>query len=135
MIQSRWKPVIPHLQEFQRHLSGRVPELTIVAANDQLWTNEEFENQKKTGDFKGYGVYLIFGPDESLEYVGLAMNQFDDRIWSHEACVNRRWTDVIPFCHEHYFLAPALEFLLITQLQPPKNTVYKGYTILQPTCP
>ena len=62
-------------------------------------------------------------------YVGLAMNRFDDRIWGHDEYVSRRWTDVIPFEHGWYFLAPALEFFLIVRLQPPDNTAYRSYSI------
>jgi hypothetical protein len=129
MIEERWKPVLPHLLEFQKHLAELVPPLELIAANDHQWTQERYLEQCRTGIFNKYGVYLIFAPDESLEYVGLAMNRFHDRIWSHDDWVNRRWTDVIPLRHEHYFLGPALEFLLICRLRPPKNKVYKSYTI------
>ena len=36
---------------------------------------------------------------------------------------------MIPFDPAWYFLAPALEFFLIVQLQPPANTAYRKYTI------
>lgn len=129
MDEHRWQPILPHLQEFERYLAPDIPSLGIEPASDRQWTDEQYRAHRKTGVFSKYGVYLIFAPDESLEYVGVAMNDFDSRIWSHDAYVNRRWTDVISFAHEFYFLAISLEFYLIARLQPPKNTTYREYTI------
>lgn len=129
MIEARWGPVLPHLSDFQRHLAARVPLLQIEIGNDGLWAQDQYLQQCKTNVFNRYGVYLLFAPDESLQYVGLAMNSFHDRIWSHDEDVDRRWTDLIPIEHEYYCLAPALEFFLICRLRPPKNTIYRGYTI------
>ena len=106
------------------------PRLEIVNANDRAWSDDEYRRRKR--EFKicsGNGVYLLFNAEEQLRYVGAAMNTFDDRIWGHDADVNRHWTDVIPFPTGWYFLAPALEFFLIVKLQPPDNTVYRAYTI------
>lgn len=125
----RWALILPLLEEFQRHLAQDIAPLEIEAANDIRWSNDRYLQQCKTGIFRKYGVYLIFTADESLDYVGLAMNAFNDRIWSHDDHVDRCWTDLIAFPHEHYFLAPALEFFLISHLKPPKNKVYSDYTI------
>lgn len=127
-MERRWQPIIPHLQEFRRQLAGHLPELRIVPANDRSWSDDEFQTQRMTGILSQYGVYLIFAPDESLEYVGLAMYSFDKRVWSHDEHINRQWTDVIAFSHQFFFLAPALEFWLICRLHPPRNKSYRGYT-------
>lgn len=67
-----------------------------------------------------------------LQYVGKAMNSFDDRVWDRKHDEYRRWTDLIPFCDQFYFLAPALEFFLISRATPPRNDVYRGYRIVAP---
>ena len=131
MIEPRWQPIIPHLGEFQRYLAENIPPLEILAANDRAWSQERYLDQEKSGIFNQYGVYLIFAPDESLQYIGVAMNRFHDRIWSHDDYVDRRWTDIVPLPHAYYFLAPALEFFLICRLRPPMNRTYRAYTILE----
>ncbi len=73
----------------------------------------------------------MFDNAECLEYVGVAMNSFNDRIWDHDSFVERRFTDVITIPHHFYFLGLALEFFLICRLHPPKNSTYRGYTIPQ----
>ena len=129
MIEARWEPILPVLREFQSSLRSKGSALRIVSACDRRWSEQRYQQERKTGIYRKYGVYLIFNPLEILEYVGLAMNAFDDRIWSHDSYVNRQYTDVVAFDHTFYFLAPALEFFLIVRLQPPKNSQYKGYTI------
>jgi|GEM_PF-6640606 len=129
MKETRWEPIIPHLKVFQRYLASDIPNLKIEHINDRRWSEERYHEQRKTGAYKRYGVYLIFDPCEVLQYVGVAMNRFDDRIWSHDAYLERMLTDVIAIPHEYYFLGPALEFFLICRLNPPKNTVYRRYTI------
>ncbi|MEM1444671.1 MAG: hypothetical protein AAGF84_01320 [Planctomycetota bacterium] len=126
---NRWKPIVAILDEFQSHLASHVPKIKIQAANDRGWSELRYQEERRKGTFRQYGVYLMFGPDETLQYVGLAMNAFNDRIWSHDAYVERQWTDIIAFSHENYFLAPALEFFLICRLQPPMNSQYKSYTL------
>lgn len=128
-MERRWESIVPFLKEFQDYLGPRVPELEIQFGNDRRWSDERYEEQVRTGIFEQYGVYLIFEADEALQYVGLAMNRFQERIWMHDAYVNRQFTDLIPFRYEHYFLAPALEFFLVCRLRPPKNKVYRDYTI------
>ena len=131
VIERRWERIIPHIKEFQSHLAKHVPELRIEFANDNTWSNDQYKEQRKSGIYSRFGVYLMFDNAECLEYVGVAMNSFDDRIWSHRTFVERRYTDVIAIPHQFYFLGLALEFFLICRLQPPKNTTYKGYTIPQ----
>ena len=131
----RWKPIVPHLRDFETHLCSDFPPLQIQAANERSWSQQRYLDQRKTGIFNGYGVYLLFAEDQTLLYVGLAMNRFDDRIWSHDHHVERHWTDVVAIGHEHYFLAPALEFFLISRLHPPRNRTYRGYTIVDSTKP
>jgi hypothetical protein len=127
---TRWTPIIAALREFESYLAADAPRLEIVNAIDADWTYEEYRRRKR--EFKicrGNGVYLIFDPTATLQYVGLAMNTFDHRIWGHDEYVSRHWTDVIPFAEGWYFLAPALEFFLIAKLQPPVNTAYSKYEI------
>jgi hypothetical protein len=126
----RWRKVEPLLREFESYLAAEAPPLRIVPANDYDWSDEEYRQRKR--DFKvcsGSGVYLIFDVASQLQYVGLAMNTFDHRIWSHDEYISRQWTDVIPFDPAWYFLAPALEFFLIVHLRPPANTAYRQYSI------
>ncbi|MDB4793219.1 hypothetical protein OAG75_01105 [bacterium] len=129
MNEERWAQISPHLEEFQHHLAPHLPKLHIELLNDRRWSDETFRLQRQTGAFNRYGVYIMFDCSENLEYVGVAMNRFDDRVWSHDSNVERMLTDVISIPHEYYFLGLALEFFLICRLQPPKNKVYKGYTI------
>jgi hypothetical protein len=133
MIESRWERIIPPLQEFQSHLASHIPPLRIQHLNDRRWSGDlsyRYDEQLKTGLYDKFGVYLIFNACDSLEYVGLAMNSFHDRIWGHDDHVDRLLTDVIAIPHEYYFLGPALEFFLICRLNPPKNKIYNtGYTI------
>jgi len=80
------------------------------------------------------GVYLIFDEHEELLYAGVALVNFDNRVWSHDACfeswdVERRWTDVIELQPEYAFLGLSLEYFLICRLNPRCNTSYKGYEI------
>ena len=127
---ARWAMITQLLREFESYLAADAPRLEIVHANDWEWSYEEYRRRKR--EFKicsGNGVYLLFNADEQLRYVGVAMNAFDHRIWTHDEHVSRRWTDVIPFPSGWYFLAPALEFFLIVRLQPPDNTAYRSYTI------
>jgi hypothetical protein len=126
----RWGTVEPLLREFESYLAAEAPRLRIVPANDADWSYDEYRQRKR--DYKicsGNGVYLIYDADSQLQYVWLAMNTFDHRIWGHDEYVSRQWTDVIPFDPAWYFLAPALEFFLIVRLQPPANTAYRKYTI------
>jgi hypothetical protein len=130
----RWSTVEPLLREFESYLATDAPRLRIVSANDCDWSYEKYRRRKR--EFKlcsGNGVYLIYDAASQLEYVGLAMNTFDHRIWDHDDQVSRQWTDIIPFDPAWYFLAPALEFFLIVRLQPPANTAYRKYTIGQRT--
>lgn len=94
--------MIPHLREFQRHLAGHASELRITAANDFRRSDERYQEQRKTGIFNQYGVYLIFDDNESLEYVSVVMNRFNDRIWPHGTYLNRLLTKVIPIPREYY---------------------------------
>jgi hypothetical protein len=138
MIYSRWKPIIPVLNEFKSHLASHVPEFQIEEATDREWSDARYQEQRRKGIFRGYGVYLIFDSDELLRYVGVAMDSFNERIWDSRHEPYRRWTDVISFPHRYYWLAPALEFLLIVLLHPPENRTYcSGYTIqgYPPTSP
>ena len=128
-MERRWASVIPSLDEFQRHLDPRVTKLPIQFADDSTWSNEQYELEAKKGTYRKCGVYLIFDANEELQYIGVAMDGFSKRIWMHDAEVDRRFTDLIPFPPEHYFLAPALEFFLLCRLRPSKNKVYREYTI------
>ena len=133
----RWKQIEPLLNEFQDHLAKDVQKLSIKQLNDKKWLEDEYKKRVKAEMLNQYGVYLIFdGDDEyALQYIGLAMDKFDNRIWEHEGDVDRRFTDIIPFEHKYYFLAPALEFFLISKLSKKmpklKNKIYRGHSIAE----
>jgi hypothetical protein len=129
MMETRWTSVIPVLEEFQACLSPDLPKFGLTAANDRQWSEDQYQAQCAGGVFRQRGVYIIFDGDAVLQYIGIAMYRFDDRIWSHDDWIQRRWTDVISLPNHCYFLAPALEFFLIVRLQPPGNTQYKDYRI------
>jgi hypothetical protein len=123
----RWSSVISVVREFEAHLAHNAPKLQIVNAIDREWSYEEYRQRKR--EFRicsGKGVYLIFDVEDRLQYVGLAMNAFDDRIWSHDEYVPRKWTDVIAFPDDWCFIAPALECFLIAKLKPPGNSHYRS---------
>ena len=128
-MESRWQSIAPVLDEFQTFLCPGLPRFELVAADDSQWSDDRYKAQRATGVFSRRGVYLIFDQSEALQYVGVAMYTFQKRIWSHDEWVRRRWTDVIPFPDESYFLARALEFFLIVRLRPPANTQYRDYDI------
>lgn len=129
MEERRWQPVSNVLREFHGFLAPHLPAFRITAANNRRWSEEQYRAQCGTGIFDRRGVYLLFNSSEVLEYVGLATVSFHKRIWSHDDWVDRQWIDVIPFSDETFFLAPALEYLLIIRLRPPKNSVYKNHGI------
>ena len=129
MSEQRWDTIIPHLRDFQSHLAAHIPQLRLENATDRQWSDDRYRQQCKTGIFDQCGVYLLFDDKEALLYVGVAMNTFHDRIWSHDWWIERRFIDVIPFPREYCFFALALEYFLICRLRPPKNSVYQGHTI------
>ena len=127
---SRWEPIIPLLREFESFLSDKVARLRIVFACDRHWSEDEYKRRRPPGFPSNLrGVYLIFDPAEALRYVGVAMFNYDKRVWSHDAELERRWTDIIPFDDRHLFLALSFEFFLISRLKPPGNKVYRGYDV------
>ena len=130
-MEERWRGrVWPVLAEFQTFLSDKVPPLEIVQAVDRTWSDDDYKRLRPDGfPSRLRGVYLIFDPESVLQYVGLAMWSFDNRVWSHDEYVTRRWTDVIPFDDRRIFLAPALEFYMISQLKPPANKQYRDYDL------
>ena len=131
----RWRAVRATLDEFQRYLSPRVEQLRIIAANDSWWNADEYKQLRADGfPSRLRGVYLIYDQHDELLYVGVALVNFDKRVWSHDTMfaareVERRWTDIIPLGPEYAFLALSLEYFLISRLNPKCNTSYKGYQI------
>lgn len=125
----RWSTVLPCLREFQGWLTPHVPELTIRNVNVFDCTRASYLEKCKNGIFDQKGVYLLFDPEAKLQYVGVAMTSFHDRIWSHDDYVKRWWTDVIVFPDNCCFLAPALELLLISRLNPEGNTQHRKLSI------
>lgn len=124
---ARWSTIIPLLREFEGYLAEDAPRLALVHANDSRWSDEAYRRRRAELKYGSkYGVYLLFEGTEQLRYVGLAMYSFDKRIWSHDGYISRQWTDIIPFEDTWYFLAPALEFFLISRLQPPDNRSYRN---------
>ena len=128
MTLSRWSTLLPLLEKFQTHLASNVPKLEIIAATDKRWSDDDYKQLRPRGFPSNLrGVYLLFGEDETLLYVGLAMWCFDKRVWSHDEWIPRRWTDIISMNDQTIFLAPSLEYWLISHLNPTHNKVYKGY--------
>ncbi len=126
----RWQAIGPVLEEFRSFLSPKVPESEIIEAADRRWGNGEYKRLRPKGfPSRLRGVYLLFDNDERLQYVGVAMWNYDKRVWSHDRHFERRFIDIIPFDDRRIFLAPALEFFLISKLDPPQNSTYKGYKI------
>ena len=123
--ETRWQEISQHLGEFQKILSPSLPRLQIVRGNEKSWSDAEYAKQRSTGIFEKCGVYLIFDPERRLQYVGVATNRFEDRIWAHDESIARGFTDLIPFEKDWAFLALALECFLIARLAPPGNTKYR----------
>jgi hypothetical protein len=136
----RWQAVRTVLGEFRSYLAPHVPPFRLVAANDSWWDDEEYRRSRPTGfPSKMRGVYLISDAAGELLYVGVALVNFDKRVWSHDAMftangVERRWTDVIALEPEYAFLALSLEYFLICRLRPRCNTSYSGYEVPPTGC-
>jgi hypothetical protein len=127
---ARWLSIQPVLDEFQSKLAPSVPSLGLVQAVDRHWSDAEYRSRRPNGFPSGLrGVYLIFDEGPHLQYVGVAMWNFDKRVWAHDGHLERRWIDIVPFPEGHVFLAPALECLMIARLNPPCNTHYRGYSL------
>jgi hypothetical protein len=134
----RWARVRAALDEFRAYLAPHVPPFPLIAANDYWWDDEEYYRSRPEGfPTRMRGVYLMFDAADELLYVGVALVNFDKRVWSHDEMfaswgVERRWTDVIVLPPEYAFLGLSLEYFLICRLCPKCNTSYKGYKI--PRC-
>ena len=101
---NHWRPIIPVIAEFQSYLSTEVQPLKIVAANDRNWTDAEYKRFRPSGfPSRLRGVYLIFDSSEKLLYVGVAMFNYDNRVWTHDNNLERRWTDIISFEDKYVF--------------------------------
>lgn len=127
----RWELILPVLNQFQkRFCHPQMPPLHLLVGSDKAWPSDEYEQRKPNGfPSKLRGVYLLSDTNERLQYVGLAMWNFDKRVWSHDTHFERRCVDIVPIADPWYVLAPALEFYLIQELKPPQNTVYCGYGV------
>ena len=130
----RFVVVRRELERFQRTLCHpAMPPLAIIHATDRRWSDAEYRSQRPDGfPSRLRGVYLLHNEAEELQYVGLAMWSFDKRVWSHDADIQRRLIDIVPFADAWLPLAPALEFWLIQTLNPPGNTTYRGYGVHEP---
>src|SRR4051812_10751319 len=96
------------------------------------WDMLELKKQQRCGAVpfpsKIRGVYLLYDWDDSLQYVGVATYSFDKRMWRHDKHfeskgLDRGTIEVICFEADTSFLAPALEYYLISRLKPSLNTV------------
>ena len=79
----RWREVQEALDEFQALLSVNVPKLCIERNADVL----DWEMQK--------GVYLLFGGNENVLYVGYLLDGFGKRNKSHVRDKEIHWMDLI----------------------------------------
>ena len=102
----RWDEIQEVLDEFHSLFSERVPRLRIERQEDVL----DWEQQT--------GVYLLFGPNEELLYVGFTLDRFMFRKKCHERRIDYSHMDLIVFPPESSFFAPALEVLLNRRLVP-----------------
>jgi len=124
----RWQPALDAIDEFRSHFAEHVPPFELVAACDKHWTDEEYRRLRPHGFPRGLrGVYFIFDDAETLQYIGVATGCFDKRVWSHGQWLSRRYTDIIALDDSHIFLAPSLEYFLITRLRPMGNSVFRTH--------
>jgi hypothetical protein len=136
----RWCAVRAALDDFQGYLSHQVASFRIIAANDSWWDDDEYKRLRAEGfPSRLRGLYLIYDDTDELLYVGVALVNYDKRVWSHDALftaweVKRRWTDIIPLEPQCAFLGLSLEYFLICRLSPKCNTSYKGYEIPVAQC-
>ena len=125
------------LVEFQTYLSDKVPKLELINAVNKDWSTEEYKQHQKTGivpqgfPSKLKGVYVLFDWNEQFKYIGVATYNYDKRVWTHdkhfeEAEMWRGDIDIIPLSDEFSFIAPSLEYYLITRLKPSLNSTYKN---------
>jgi hypothetical protein len=105
----RWNEVQDALAEFQSLLSANVPRLCIQRNADVL----DWERLN--------GVYLLFGEQEQLLYIGYTLDGFGKRIKDHGQRMVWRWTDLIVFPELIELFAPSLEQILIRRFLPPLN--------------
>ena len=133
----RWQQLRAALADFRSYLSPDIPPFPILAANDYWWDDDEYKRNRPVGfPSKMRGVYLMYDANGELMYVGVALVNFDKRVWSHDDLFashsdERRWTDIISINPEHAFLALSLEYFLICRLRPKYNTAYSGYEVPQ----
>ncbi len=131
----RWLQLRTALAEFRYYLAPHTPPFILLAANDFLWDNDEYKRLRPAGfPSRLRGVYLMYDGAGELMYVGVALVNFDKRVWSHDDLfashrAERRWTDVIALEPEYAFLSLSLEFFLISRLRPKYNTSYSGYEV------
>lgn len=130
---ARWIPVRKALDDFRTYLAPHIPDFDLLNATDAHWTEDEYRRLRPKGfPTRLCGVYLLFDEAELLQYVGVAVVNFDKRVWSHDTWIERRWIDIIPIRDEFVFLAPSLEYFLICRLAPRHNKSFNGHTI--PKC-
>lgn len=121
----RWEIVERELEEFQKYLTPKVPQVRIRKGFDRQENDRHKWASENRDLLNQRGVYLFFDKEEKLIYVGKAStsNWFDKRVWTHEDQAKfqsrpARWIDFIPFEEGLEFLAPALEEFLIGRLNP-----------------
>lgn len=124
--------------EFQSFLSDKVPKLELIKPVHKDWSPEEYKQHQMTGVVpKGFpsrlkGVYILFDWEDQLKYIGVATYNYDKRVWTHDkhfeaAEMWRGDIDIIPLTDEFSFIAPSLEYYLITRLKPMLNSTYKNH--------
>lgn len=102
----RWFEVQDALDDFQSLLSDHLPRFCIQRNEDVLdWKRQN-------------GVYLLFGQQQQLLYIGFTLNGFGTRNKSHKRNKSYRWIDLIVFPEDCEFFAPSLEVFLRRRLLP-----------------
>jgi hypothetical protein len=123
-VPDRWHPVKEALDEFHSYLAANVRFQIEVATRKEWVDDKEYDLHRPEGfPSNRRGVYLLFGSDQQLLYVGLATYNFDKRVWTHDD-IDWRYLDIITFGEKLVFLAPALEYLLIRKLKPLRNKTW-----------
>ena len=120
----RWTTVNEALDRFRSFLSPSVAANVKIlkATRKDLLESPEYNKYRPAGFPSGLcGVYLMYGKNEELLYVGLARVSYDKRVWTHDKDVNWHYLDIIPFEGERLFLASALEEFLINACRPAVN--------------
>lgn len=123
-----WDRVEGEIEQFRTFLHPNFPPLKIEHLFDGSSLRDDWRHARKSGLLQMSGVYLIYGFDGNLIYIGKATARFEKRVKaSFSECFPKADSvAVIAFPEGAVFLAYALEAFLISRLQVGGNTCGKG---------